>query len=235
MSILACAHLNGAIDRLSELRRAVDDEQPEMVVFAGSLMAPERREERPGDGARALQTALHELAALPCGVAVVPGEHDAPERRVLPVMASQEWVEHHFFCLHGMGASLGELAVTGFGGRITARERETESALRYPGWEARYRMAFLTRVDQALLVMVFHTPPARVGELDMVDGRHMGSEDVTELIGTWGPKVAVVAGDRPGKHMYGTTVVMSPGRLDRGEYALFDPRRGRDVRFCTSA
>jgi Icc-related predicted phosphoesterase len=130
-----------------------------------------------------------------------------------------------------MYATIGDLAVAGFGGRITERERETESALRYPGWEARYRMAFLTQVDQALLVMVFHNPPARVGNLDLVDGERVGNEEVTELIGTWSPRVAVVAGDRAGRELYGTTVVVSPGRLDRGEYAVFDPRRDRDVRF----
>lgn len=234
MRIVACARLDGALDRLSELRRAVEEEQAEMVVFAGSLLGSEQSEARAGDRARGLHTAMHELAALPCAVAVVPGEHDAPERRVLPVLAGREWAEHHLYCVHGMGASTGDLAVAGFGGRITGCERETESALHYPGWEAGYRTAFLAQREQAPLVMVFHTPPARVHDVDLVDGMHVGSRDVTELIGTWSPPVAVVAGDLPSRQRYAATVVVSPGRLDRGEYAVFDPR-GRDVRFRSAA
>jgi Icc-related predicted phosphoesterase len=185
--------------------------------------------------ARTLHRALHELAAMPCKVVVVPGEWDGPERRVLSIMAGQEWAEHHLSCIHGMHVADGELAFAGFGGRITEREREVEYALRYPGWEARYRVAFLAQLDQPLLVLVFHSPPARVRELDVVDGRPAGSETVTELIGTWSPKVAVVAGDRPGQQPHAATLVVSPGRLDRGEYAVFDPRHGREVRFLTTA
>jgi Icc-related predicted phosphoesterase len=235
MRILACAHLNGALDRLAELRRAVDVERPDVLVFAGSLQAPGHHDGGDEVEARTLHRALHELAAMPCEVAVVPGEWDAPERRVVSIMAGQEWAEHHLACIHGMHVARGELALAGFGGRITEREREVESALRYPGWEARYRLAFLTQLDQPLLVLVFHTPPARVRELDVVDGQPAGSEAVTELIGTWSPKVAVVAGDRPGQQLYAATVVVSPGRLDRGEYAVFDARQGRDVRFLTTA
>jgi Icc-related predicted phosphoesterase len=111
MRIMACAHLDGALDRLSELRPVVEDEQPDMVVFAGGLIA------HPGDEARSLHQALHALAALPCAFSVVPGENDAPERR---------------------------------------------------------------------------------------------------------------------QHPYASTVVVSPGRLDRGEYAVFDPAHGREVRFSNT-
>jgi uncharacterized protein len=231
MRILACAHLNGALDRLSELRGAVEAERPDLVVFAGNLVAADRPAASPDVEARALHRAVHELAALPCPVAIVPGEHDAPERRMMPILASQEWAEHRLLCVHGMPAVMGELAVGGFGGRITEHEREVESAVRYPAWEARYRMAFLTQVDQALLVLVFHTPPARVHDLDLVHGRHTGSEAVTELIGTWSPKVAVVAGHHAARGLYAATVVVSPGRLDHGEYTVFDPRQGHEVRF----
>jgi Icc-related predicted phosphoesterase len=176
---------------------------------------------------------LHTLATLPCPVAVVPGEFDTPERHVLPITTAQEWTERHLHCVHGMSTSVHDLAVAGFGGQITEREREAETALRYPGWEVRYRLAFLSELDQAL-VLVFHHPPARMRELDLVDGRHAGSQAVTELLGTWRPRVAVVAGERPGQEGYATTVVVSPGRLDRGEYAVFDTSHGREARFGTT-
>jgi Icc-related predicted phosphoesterase len=233
MRVLACAHLNGELDRLRDLERAVDAERPELLVFAGNMLAPGRAAEK--GAPRALHQVLHALAELPCHVAVVPGEQDAPERRVLPIETAGEWTERHLHCVHGMHLPMGELAVAGFGGRVTEHERDNEASLRYPGWEVRYRMAFLSQVDQALLLLVFHHPPAQVRDLDLLDGDGAGSEVVTELIGTWNPRVAVVAGARPGQGLYAKTVVVSPGQLDRGEYAVFDARGGRDVRFADGA
>jgi Icc-related predicted phosphoesterase len=230
MRILACAHLDGELDRLQDLRLVVEEERPDLVVFAGGLLAPGREG---STVARGLHRLLHGLAALPCAVAVVPGAADAPERRVLPVATAQEWTERNLHCVHGMLATIDDLAVAGFGGDITERERETEVALRYPAWELRYRMAFLNRVEQPLL-LVHHHPPAQMHELDVVDGRHIGSQAVTEVVGTWRPRVVVVAGPRPAREMYASTVVVSPGRLDQGSYALFDAFHDRKVQFHTA-
>jgi Icc-related predicted phosphoesterase len=185
MRTLAFAHLNGEMDRLEDLQRVVQEERPELVVCAGNLLGRERpaAEEMP----RVLHRALHTLAALPCAVAVVPGELDAPERLVLPITTAQEWTERHLHCIHGMFMTVGDMAVAGFGGQIMTRERETETALRYPAWEARYRTAFLSELDQALM-LVAHHPPAEMRELDLVDGQHFGSPAITELIGTWRPR-----------------------------------------------
>jgi Icc-related predicted phosphoesterase len=232
MQVLACAHLDGELDRLRDLQRAVDEERPDLVVFAGSALAPGRAAEK--GAAQSLHHVLHTLGDLPCHVAVVPGAHDAPEARVLPIMTGLDWTERHLHCVHGMAVPMSELAIAGFGGQVTEHEREIDEALRYPGWEVEYRMAFLSQLDQSLLLLVFHHPPANVRELEPLDERG-GSEVVTELIGTWKPGVAVAAGPRPGRGMHGTTVVVSPGRLDRGEYAVFDARRGREVRFAGGA
>jgi uncharacterized protein len=227
MRILAIAHVEGDLERVRELRAAVELERPDVLVCAGGIGATTPHVGEPVS----LHRVVHDLAALPCPVAVVPGEQDAPEHRVLPILAAQQWIEHHLYCVHGMHAVVRELAIAGFGGAIVERERETETALRYPAWEARYRMAFVTQLDQPLLALAFHHPPAQVRSLDLVDGVHAGSEEVTELIGTWNPRVAVVAGASPGSELYADTVVVSPGRLDRGEYAVVDTRGRRDVHF----
>jgi uncharacterized protein len=230
MRILAIALVDGDLERVRELRTAVEAERPDALVCAGGIGAPAGAPE-----ATSLHRVVHELAALPCPVAVVPGEEDAPEHRVLPILASQEWTEHHLYCVHGMHAVVRELAIAGFGGAIVERDRETETALRDPSWEAKYRLAFLTQLDQPLLVLAFHHPPAQVRTVDLVDGVHAGSEAVTELIGTWNPRVAVVAGASPATETYADTVVVSPGRLDRGEYALVDTRGAREVRFASTS
>jgi uncharacterized protein len=213
MRTLAFAHLDGELDRLEDLERVVAEERAELVVFAGSARADHR--DADPEAPRSLHRVLHVLARLPCPVAVIPGEHDWPERHVMPVLTGQEWSERHLHSVHGSFASVRTLSVAGFGGQVTERERETDAALRYPGWEVRYRLAFLADLDQDLL-LVFHHPPAQVRELDLVDGNHTGSETVTELIGTWDPKVAVVAGARPGSEVYGKTLVVSPGRFAAG-------------------
>lgn len=42
--------------------------------------------------------------------------------------AAQKWSERHLHCVHGMFMAAGDLAVAGFGGRITAGERKNDAA-----------------------------------------------------------------------------------------------------------
>ena len=157
----------------------------------------------------------------------VPGEADAPERVYLAATVGHEsagrgttWYVHGSFAM----APRSEYAVAGFGGRITDDERDHERALRYPGWELLARLDLLRSVDQVPLLL-FHHPPAHVGEID-VDGTgsHIGHEAVSEAITTWRARFAACAGARPGQGRVGRTLVVSPGRLDEGDYALVDLR-----------
>jgi Icc-related predicted phosphoesterase len=47
-----------------------------------------------------------------------------------------------------------------------------------------------------------------------------GSDVLAELIKTYNPRVAVVALDEPSEVQLGKTLVISPGRLDQGTYAV---------------
>ncbi len=228
MKTLAFAHLNGNLEALDQLREAATTERPDLVVFAGNATGPgERQAER---DAHTFDALFRTLADLACPAVVVPGEHDAPERAFLAASVSRQWIERQLHAIHGAFAVVHNFAAAGFGGAITEHERETEQALRYPSWEVLYRMAFLRELEQPLL-LVFHHPPAEMKAIDVVDGRHVGQPAVTELIGTWRPKVAVVAGAEPGREEYGDTIVVSCGRLDQGHYAVFDARSGRTVEF----
>jgi Icc-related predicted phosphoesterase len=230
MKTLAFAHLNGRLELLDQLSQAVDHERPDLVVFGGNAAGPgERDRER---DARTFDATFRALGTLPCPVVLIPGEHDAPERAFLAASVSREWVERQLHAVHGAFALVQHLAAAGFGGAITEGERETERVLRYPAWEVIYRMGFLRELDQQLL-LVFHHPPAEMKAIDLVEGKHVGSAAVTELIGTWRPKVAVVAGESPGRETYGDTTVVSTGRFDQGHYALFDARSGRTVELKT--
>ncbi len=116
-----------------------------------------------------VQAPRHTLASLPATAAFVPGEVDAPDRRYLPIAVSHDWTERQLHCIHGMFMSAHEWSVAGFGGRTTDNETETETALRYPGWEVTYRLGFLGQLEQDLL-LVFYNPTAETGDLDLVGG-----------------------------------------------------------------
>ena len=96
---------------MEDLKRTVQEEGPNLVVFAGNVLASGSRP--PETATHALHRALHTLATLPCAVALVSGELDAPERHVLPIEAAQEWSERHLYCVHGMFMTAGDLGVAG--------------------------------------------------------------------------------------------------------------------------
>ena len=49
-----------------------------------------------------------------------------------------------------------------------------------------------------------------------------GSETLAELINTYRPQLAVVAGNGVAETRLGRTLVVCPGRLEQGQYALID-------------
>ncbi|HEV7679007.1 MAG TPA: hypothetical protein VGQ42_10610 [Candidatus Dormibacteraeota bacterium] len=229
MRILALAHIDGRSDFAGVAERC-RSERIDVVTVAGGLL-PRREEGGNGtahDRTAMLQRVLSGLADLPCTVAVVPGEHDAPERLVLQALVMSQWATRGLHCVHGMFTVAHELAVVGFGGRVRDDDgREVVSRLEYPGWEAEYRIAVANELDQRLL-LVFHHPHAEAKQLDVVDGQHTGSRAVTEMIGTWRPRVAVVGGMVQGQEIYGDTMVVSPGAYSSGQYAVVD-EHARDV------
>ena len=97
-------------------------------------------------------------------------------------------------------------------------EREERQALRYPAWEAEYRLKVLRELAHDYQkVFLFTTVPAHKGL------QRPGSEILAELIKTYSPRVALVAGgEGVRKEMLANTLVVFPGSLARGEYAVVD-------------
>lgn len=97
-------------------------------------------------------------------------------------------------------------------------EREEQQALRYPAWEVEYRLKVLRELAHDYQkVFLFTTVPAHKGL------RRPGSEMLAELIKTYSPRVALVAGgEGVRKEMLANTLVVVPGSLARGEYAVVD-------------
>jgi Icc-related predicted phosphoesterase len=94
--------------------------------------------------------------------------------------------------------------------------RDESALLRYPAWEVEYRLKVLHELKAHPMVFLHTTSPAHKG-LDLP-----GSDVLAELIKTYNPRVAVIAHDEPSEAQLGKTLVVSPGRLDRGNYAVVD-------------
>jgi Icc-related predicted phosphoesterase len=107
----------------------------------------------------------------------------------------------------------------GMGGELVDEPeaaRLEDERLRYPAWELEYRLKTIGELPEHEKLFLFATQPAHKS----LNGA--GSEALAELINTCRPRLAVVPGDEVAQRRLGTTLVVRPGRLDQGEYALID-------------
>ena len=126
--------------------------------------------------------------------------------------------------LHGTAAFAPdtEVVFAGMGGEISDNPdtpRDEQSRLRYPRWEAAYRLKVLNLLDYNELVMLFASAPAHKGH------NTPGSEAVAELVGTYRPRLVVCGGPR-GVEILGTSLVVAPGSLAGGQYAMAEVHAG---------
>jgi Icc-related predicted phosphoesterase len=160
----------------------------------------------------------------------IPGSIDAPLGDHLREASSMEIAFPLLRGVHGTYAlGPGPVVFTGMGGEIRDDPdtiRDESALLRYPAWEVEYRLKVLHELKAHPMVFLHTTSPAHKG-LDLP-----GSDVLAELIKTYNPRVAVVAHDEPSEVQLGKTLVISPGRLDRGNYALVD-LHARSVEFRT--
>jgi Icc-related predicted phosphoesterase len=157
-----------------------------------------------------------------------PGPEDAPIERYLREAANIETIVPSLRGLHGGLAFTpdGHVVVAGFGGEVSDNPdapRDENERLSYPRWEPEYRLKILNELDEHQFVLLFATPPAH-------DALGPGGSDVIfELIGTYRPRLAVCGGPQA-TAMLGRSLVVCPGNLENGEYAVADISN-HDVKF----
>jgi Icc-related predicted phosphoesterase len=215
-TILAAAEPRGDVDALARLVGQVEHTGADAVALLGSLTGGD------GDQRAAHRALLKTLGPARVRTYWVPGPMDAPVAAYLRESYNMETVFPLLRGVHGTFAlSEDYVMFAGMGGEIVDHpdaERNEQRTLRYPGWEVEYRL----KVCQALsheypMVFLFTTVPARKG------GDQPGSQVVAELIKTYNPRVALVAGGQGVRHeLLGNSLVLSPGSLAEGEYALVD-------------
>ncbi|MER3408780.1 MAG: heat-stable protein [Thermoleophilia bacterium] len=208
--VLAVAEARGAV---SALERVLGEVEVDAVALVGNLVQPWSKPET----YRALLKALGE-AGTPAFW--VPGRDDAPLREYLSESYNMEIVFPSLRGVHGTAAlAPGGVVFAGMGGEILDDPdtiRSEEHLVRYPGWEAEYQLKVVGEIDAPERVFLFWTPPAHKGL------GTPGSAVLAELIKTYDPIAVVVGGEEPAQTVLGTSLVVAPGRLDRGRYAVID-------------
>ena len=151
----------------------------------------------------------------------VPGPVDAPLGEYLSEAHNMEIVFPKLRGVHATAAQAGQLLFTGMGGEIVDdpdTKRDEEAMLRYPGWEVEYRLKIIREFKDRQKVFLFTTSPAQKGL------HRPGSEILAELIKTYNPRLVVVAQEGVAEMRIAKSLVVSPGRLDRDQYALVNLR-----------
>ncbi|GAB4230120.1 MAG: hypothetical protein Kow00109_01690 [Acidobacteriota bacterium] len=250
MRLLALADLQERFEHLDRIGEVVENAHCDGILFAGNILAAEARikewqqaaaehrrpslekaevaAERSND-AESLARFFGVLHRLGVPVYVVPGKHDAPERFYLQALAALETVDPRVHQVHRSFAPLhSNYYVIGFGGAVTDNHRDNEYFLEYPAWEAEFGLDFVRHLDGDR-ILVFHTPPfGRIEDESQDYGHHV----IETLIKSFDPRIAVCSrpSGRRGKQLIADTLVVYPGRLAEGEYAVIDTK-SRTVEF----
>jgi uncharacterized protein len=216
--ILAAGGPQGDVDRLRQLMDQVGRGGADAVALVGNLTAEGGRPED-------YRAVFKALGPLQVPTFWVPGPADVPLGHYLRESSNIETVYPFLHGVHGglalgRGAS-GYLVFAGMGGEILDdpnTPRDEVGTLRYPAWEVEYRLKVLRELTHDYeKVFLFATSPAHKGR------QRPGSEVLAELIKTYDPRVALVAGgDGVRRELLGTTLVVRTGSLTRGDYAVVD-------------
>jgi hypothetical protein len=217
-TLLAVADPRGAIYRLAPLLKKRDELEFDALAVVGDLVNPD------GDRSEEYRTLFEALGASGIRTFWVPGPADAPIDTYLREARSMEVVFPNLRGVHGTCTLQRHVLFAGMGGEIEDdpdAEREEQIGLRYPAWEAEYRLKLVGELDKYQRVFLFSTPPAHKGV-----GAH-GSQVLAELVNTHRPRVVITAGSERGSELLGNTLVVAPGSLVAGEYAVVDLREQR--------
>jgi uncharacterized protein len=217
--ILCAAEPCGSAQAVDRLLEAAERLNVQAVAVIGDLGSESDRR----GGYRSVFRALGQRG-LP--TFWVPGASDSPVAGYLRESHNIEVVYPQLHGVHGTAAfAPGHVLFAGLGGEISDdpdARREEIARLRYPRWEPEYRLKLLRELPEHECVLLFATPPAHKGR------SVPGSDVVAELVNTYRPR-AVVCGGPPGSEMLGRSLVVAPGSIVGGQFALIDLHAHRAV------
>jgi Icc-related predicted phosphoesterase len=221
--LVAVAGISGELQPVEQLFAEVPASAADAVAIVGDVGGP-------GSNAETYRAIFRVFGEGDRPTFWVPGPTDAPLHDYLRESYNMEIA---FPLLHGVHGTValgpGHVLFAGMGGEIVDDPKTGHAEgerLRYPGWEVEYRLKVVREFDEHEKVFLFTTAPAH-------KGLHApGSEVLAELIKTYNPRLVIVGGDEPAQEQLARTLVVCPGRLDQGDYAVVD-LRARSVEHAT--
>lgn len=240
--IVAIRDFKEAFEFLPNFVSVVKEIQPDAIVFAGSILKgtkleeeyksatlmgrPPRREilhEVEEHQIKVLNEFLKTLGETGIKTYIVPGKNDAPLKVYLRALAQMEEVYPNLRGVHETFANWGsEFVVFGLGGKLNETIFEEDFIVKYPRWYAEYVLKFMYELKPKRKLMVLHHPP--IGQkVDVCpDGKHHGSAISNTLIKTFNPEIAIVGLAGRGYEKIGDTLVVNPGPMCEGYFAVID-------------
>jgi Icc-related predicted phosphoesterase len=221
-TMLVAAAPKGELDMVEHMVKLAPEVGADAIGLVGDLSGEEHKRET-------FRRIFEILGQGKLPAYFVPGPHDAPSGDYLREAYNLEIVFPFLHGVHGGFAfAPGYVVVAGMGGALVddAEMRRTEDGheLRYPAWEAEYRLKALRELKDYQKVFLFTTVPTHKG-LDIP-----GSDVVAELIKTYNPRL-VVTHDPAMRGMHhlelGKSLVVFPGSLAEGEFAVIDLHSGK--------
>lgn len=244
MKILIISDFHGKISIMDSIVETFQEISPDIISFSGDVLqgrarikawlkgqvegkkpgldSPEISRETEEDN-NTYQNFFLSLDTIGIPVIVVPGNIDAPESNFFSHIFNYEMrlkhirlVQENIFYYEGFFFS-------GFGGEITENQSEKDFVLQYPVKNAIFSMRKLFYVI-GKKILIFHTPPK--SKLDFERGTHIGCYCVNELI-EWIKPDFVFCGhahNARGEEWLGKSLVINPGPLNEGCFALLDTK-----------
>lgn len=243
MKILAISDWHAKENVLSDLTNAIKNLSLDIIVFTGDILqwkakcsewANAKSENRPPHkdkpeikeeiekNIQLYHTFYEHVRKIGLPFFAIPGNVDSPLDQYIKIGWKEMKRNSKLHGVHSSFFALGKnFIVTGFGGEITQQEKEDYFVLQFPRWEVEYGLNFLSNMP-SVKILLSHTPP--IGTLDSDDGKHKGCEVVNDLIRTYHPKWVFCghAHGARGKEIIGSSIIVNPGSLKNGFYALVD-------------
>jgi len=246
MKILAISDWHGKENVLSKLTSAIKGLSLDLVVFTGDILQwrakctewanatkenrspqidlPEIKEEIEKN-AQLYARFYQAVKDFNLPFFAIPGNVDSPLPQYIKIGWEQMKENPNLHMVHSnLHTVNNKLAIAGFGGEITEKDKEDFFVLQFPRWEIEFGLCFLSRFSYSIILLT-HTPP--IGTLDIDDGKHKGSKVINDLIQRFRPAWLFCghAHGARGNELMGECMVVNPGALKNGFYALVDTEK----------
>ncbi len=211
LRLLAVVDVHGDILRFEKLIR---DSRADVLIIAGDV-SPYRSVLGYRSVLKPLSTYSHNFKYI----FIVPGNMDPED-----VVRYAETLADNVYSLHFKSHVVGEYIFIGAGG---SPPTPFATLTEYPDEiiESRLRSTITQAIKKGnYIVLVTHAPPYGCKVDRIYSGEHVGSKGIRRVIESYNPILCICGHihEAAGVDVIGSTVVVNPGPLMRGNYAIID-------------